>query len=156
MNAIANTQLGSSSSAIIFSFIVRAKGTTMHWREFNITIGSAGDRWAMVQTNRHRYFRARDLVGICSPFNRSVASRARPSTSYIAFNASQSDNSRPFSCSTCCREYSSTYGCYTSNLKNKIGRFTNRCNSKETRTFPMKRMPYYCNNSAPLNHVLNA
>ena len=156
MNAITNTQLGSSSSSIILSFIAHAKGTMMHWREFNTAIGSAGDCWAMMQTNRHRYFRARDPVGICSPSSRSVTSRARPSTLYIAFNASQSDNSRACSYSTCCRKYSSTYGHNTSNLKNKIGPFTNRCNSKQTRTFPMKRMPYYCNSRAPLNHVPNA
>ena len=102
----------------------------------------------MIQTNRHIYFRARNPVGICAPSSRSVTSCARPSTSYIAFNASQSDNSRACSYSTCCREYSSMYGCNTGNLKNKIGPFTNRCNSKQTRTFPMKRMPYYCNCSA--------
>ena len=153
MNVIENTQFGSCSSAIILSPVARAKGTAMRCWAFNTATESEGDRWAMMHTNRHRYSSARDPVGICSPSSRSVVSRARPSTLYTVFYASQSDNSRACRCSTCCREYSSTYDRNANNLNNKIGPFTNWCNTKQTRTSHIKRIPYYHNCSAPLNHV---
>ena len=128
----------------------------IHCWAFNIATESEGDNWAMMHTNYHRYFKACHPIGICSPSSHSVVSRARPRTSYTSFNASQFDNSRACRCSTCCREYSSTYNHNASNLKNKIGPFINRCNTKQTRTSHIKQIPYYCNCSAPLNHVAKA
>ena len=153
MNAIVNTQFGSSSSSIISSPIARAKGIAMHCWAFNIATKSEGDRWAMMHTNRLRYFRARDPVEICAPSSCPVVSRARPNTLYTAFNASQSDNSRASRCSACCHEYLSKNGRNASSLKSKIRPFTNRCNTKQKRTSHIKRIPYYGNCSAPLNYV---
>ena len=153
MKAITNTQFGSSSSANILSAIAYAKGTMMCCWALNTTTTSEGDRWAMMHTNRHRCFRARDPIGIYSPSNRSLVSHVRPSTSYTTFNASQSYKSRVFRCSTCCLEYLSTYGRKASNMKSKLEPFTNRCNMKQIRNSHIKRIPYYRNYNAPLNHV---
>ena len=57
MKAIANNQFGSSSSAKISSPIARAKRTSMHCWALNTTTEPEGDRWVMIHTNHHRYFR---------------------------------------------------------------------------------------------------